>query len=712
MYCPKCSLKLRYLDAPTVTHCTLCDSELKYSMSEIFTVNGKFNLVRETRVHQQIMATQINKVLHAKKSILLVEGGTGLGKSFAYLVPTILAGKRMVITTAKKALQDQLYNKDIPYVLNKLGLHKKLNVILYKGASNYACPKLSRLVPATQREKYKQFINTAFKNGHPADLVNWKGKDPFWLSKIHTGNCIYKNNPHEKKDNCPHHKLCNYSGANANNADIIVTNHAILCLDAKLGISTNPLLGEYDTLVVDEAHQLPEIIAETWKAPITGTALHSMLTHIVDPITCVDCNLVDTPTWQAITQKTEATMQAYNSYTNNMLQQTGTKTKTITVGKIPANLDNLITNLNTLNGLLARMLLSLHTYNKTSQQKDLNDTIQRLTISSKQLKVTDDSLQLLLEAYKNPATDIVMAVEDSKLVLYNVNATKHMHHYWANINHNILTSATLITKNKNHPDAFNYIIRALGLPTDEKLKTYKAVHPSTFDIQTNAMLYAPLHLPLAAYEPTARKIWCKAIADEIKALTDITNGNAFVLFTARKDLDDIHQYMPDNIKYIRQAGNSAEALKQYQAHPGSVLFGLKTYWEGIDIPGDRLKMVIIPKLPFTAATQPHIKALMDRSSNGFKSILIPHMTFDMRQGTGRLLRRTTDKGIVAILDPRIWTGTSNIQTHVARITSISNATVKKPMGYGDTLINVLGYTKRKAITLHTVRKFAATAWPI
>jgi ATP-dependent DNA helicase DinG len=282
----------------------------------------------------------------------------------------------------------------------------------------------------------------------------------------------------------------------------------------------------------------------------------------------------------------------------------------------------------------------------------------------------------------------------------------------------VFVSATLAVNKK-----FDYFKKRIGLDLtplpkvtvvrktfvgdiDAKYNIVERFYESPFDYSRQARLYTPRYTyntPIPNPSDQAnRDSWLKAISMEILRLCRYSDGDAFVLFTAKTDLRDVKMMTEEHFKsyglhLLAQQDEGAEALlEEYRNTPKSVLFGLKSFWEGIDVVGEKLRLVIIPKLPFPNQSDAVIKEMVKRAGKSwFHDVYVPKMIFDLRQGTGRLIRSTTDKGVIAILDTRLWTATSNPEAHAANWDKLEKKIAAKkpygPTGYGKMIVLSLGF---------------------
>ena len=706
MKCEKCGFIIPFNDAPGLTHCTMCGIPLAPDMADIFE-HKKYGIVTEVRPTQVSLAQDIEEVLNQDKGTLLAEGGTGIGKSFAYVIPALLKeGKRIVISTAKKTLQDQLYQKDIPYLINKLGL--KVSYEIYKGKSNYACWKLvkSKTIPEEDRTAFKTFIDIAKSQKQPADVANWPGTKPNWWYSIDGENCMLGSK-------CPHYDHCL---PQPKHSRVVVTNHSLVALDMK--IAPGSLLGPYDILIIDEAHQLPDALRSAWTISVTEKGLQRLkklfendtaLRGLVDDLGIITARAL---MGQFVTL--QKTYTAVIKFVKKMAKSNGA----FDASTATEPLKEMRTAAETIGIKLFKMLTEIErAYAAKANLNSLYEPDELLAIQSRLLKLYKRVVNVtnLVTATINgdPTVDpnesntFISIVDDTGIHLKPLLIGKLVAPRIKGIRHKIFLSATLAVNEK-----FDYAAEELGLTQEQTIST--SIYHSAFDINKQAILYMPTTTPLPAYSNTEeREPWVRAMASEIVQLTRATKGDAFVLFTAHSDMNEIAQEVDGIIpNLIVQDGDTTALLTKYKNTKGAVLFGLKTFWEGVDIPGNKLKLVIIPKLPFPHPKDPIIAGMCEIAGDKwFNKVLVPRMLFDMKQGVGRLLRTKFDKGVVAILDVRGWTGTKSTELHMKRLQQIKYAPTKQPIGYGLKLVQTLGYANRIADNFEVCEKFINKFFP-
>jgi ATP-dependent DNA helicase DinG len=702
MRCPKCAILIPYNKAPDLENCAVCGSKFTPQVRDVLEF-GKFGIAKEVRPTQIALGQDVEEILHTKAGgVLLAEGGTGIGKSFAYLIPALLAeDKRVVIATAKKTLQDQLAEKDVPFLIEKMKRPVKFS--LYKGKSNYGCWKLAKAVPPEDREKYNRFVAQARVDGHPADIAKWRGQRPWWWPRVSVDNCMLKR--------------CEFAGQckpAPKNDDVVITNHHLLALDMRLGPGS--LLGPYNLLIIDEAHQAPEAYRSAYSHEVTFKGLDrlrssfkkdDMLRGIIDDL--------GNTTVKQLNQKLDDLKKSFEDL-HKQARRASDDAGKVRPEQLEDVLDTFAANASFLHKKNVADMGELKEYlddsfNGNVELSDVYSTDEFMVILSRMLnrgkkyeRLISFAEQVQSSVSAGSATSYITTMDERGLKVQPLNIGDFIGPNLRTVSHKVIMSATLAMGND-----FSYSKNLFGIGKKEGLteeqskeKVVEKIYSSPFDLDKQAVMYLPRHLELPAHQglPDRRVRWISDVANEIAQLVGATNGDAFVLFSAKADMNEVlaelgpHVWTNLGLNLIVQDGEATAALDEYKETPGSVLFGLKSFWEGVDIAGDRLKLVIIPKLPFPNPKDPIVSALCEVAGrNSFMEVMVPRMVFDMKQGVGRLIRTQSDRGFVAILDVRVWTGTSNEGTHAKRMKTIDLDTQKKRMGYGKKLLDTLGYRK-------------------
>lgn len=668
MRCPKCRNVIHYADMPNKDDlaCTMCRNPMVPTAQDVLQ-DGLFSIAREIRPTQVKLAQDVERVFRKKEgATLLAEGGTGIGKSFAYLIPALLSSNagRIVISTAKKALQHQLAGSaskpgDIPFLLDRMNVRRKF--ALYKGNGNYACWHLEEEVPAgIEREAYKKFIQVSRGSGTPADLANWPGSKPFWWHKVTVENCVRRNS-------CSDAGNCR---VNPKDFDVLVVNHHILSIDllSSEGLPGR-LLGFYDTLIVDEAHNLPDAFRSIHTQSISPTYVEKQkskfkkdnATHGV----LADSGI--TTTKRVLNQYDDLEgavnallLSAYKAAED----QNGTISDTAPLlsafADVSESLGVLTMTLTHIFEYAEKAYADSQTYTDgTTSPGKLHAVMARVKRYGRSLA----RVKSLLSELEREATFDDHVPQGKFLIIYNEEGLhakplmvgELLGPPMKRMRHKVITSATLAQGGN-----FEYTKSLFGV--DEAVER---IYDSPFDTQTQSVLYMPTDIIPPQHQNTERRDeWIEAIGEEIYKITTGLDGNVFVLFSARGDMNEVARYIGDRMRdaklnLVVQEDNADHSESEYRNNPRSVLFGLKSFWEGVDIPGDKLRGVIIPKLPFPYAGDPIMRALDKKLGRDFFSkVYIPLMMIDLKQGVGRLLRSKDDRGMLAILDPRAWTGSS------------------------------------------------------
>lgn len=705
MKCIECLFQVSGNKAPNLRHCVTCGRLLVPSARDILEHNC-YKLVKEVRTEQVRMAADVEGLLQKSEGTLLAEGGTGLGKSYAYTIPALahlieLAQRdkgdpesfRVIIATAKKSLQAQLYN-DMPRICETLNIPEAAkSIVLYKGQNNYACWKLASAVPEHERVAFNTFIDAAKKAGHPADLMDWPGARPMWWDAINLENCPLG-------IGCEHYLECR---PRVKDANIIITNQHLLGLDLTM-FQPGWLLGPYTFLIVDEAHHLTKAMRDLLSSTLR-----------IDSLAKASRNLQSDPHMQNLIVETGGGRISATKLAEGIDEACKSVRELITTAVATADQThryraaNFTTSFESCHDLIDTALTSLIPIHdellknygivKSLGVQDEHDAGYYLAMLNKFSRILKPvtAAKTFIEKHLDPNTIqkyITVArdtAEDTSLHITPINVGPIVGPILQQVKHKVFVSATLSLNGD-----FSYFKEDLGIPTAQG-----NVYKSPFNIAKSVALYLPpWDMPLPAHGDTPeRKEWVAAISEEIRQLCCLTKGGVFVLFSAEKDMTDVETYLGPalldaGLDLFVQRGEVTRLIDNFRATSRGVLFGLKSIWEGVDIVGDQLRCVIIPKLPFPNPNDPVIASqtelVTSAGENAFARVSLPAMFTDMRQGTGRLIRSATDKGIIAILDVRVWTG--SLKDHDKRLAKVKADPQHKRLGYGKELLDILGFT--------------------
>ncbi len=571
--------------------------------------------------------------------------------SLAYIVPIVRSGKVAIVSTANKALQEQLFYKDIPFVQKHI---KHFAAALVKGVSNYTC--LDRVENErvgmqfhTKNREFKRLLDII----HDPELTFTGDFETlgFQLPGDIRGRVS------TDSDQCAWSK-CNFFSEcyvrqmreRAVMAQVTVVNHTLLLLDAAIG---GFLLPERDVIVLDEAHHLEEEATRSFTVTISPTQIQTLLAQrmlkdhsqlsLQDQVFKAAQN-----TWARLAQVADP---GYKGRVNL---------------EVPLE-----------EGLhLATTIADLADSLRKQRPKDMPEKEEQ--IFDKLLKRTqnlaEDIRIVFSVAHPSKFVYYVERVVAAGSPIFQLQASaapldvttwlKERLFDKCNV---VCTSATLATigPNPSKPEDkgpnFSYFRRRVGLDPVERPDVLESILPLTFDYESNALLYLPRDLPEPTYG-TGADDYMKAIAREMFRLVKLSHGRAFLLFSSKRMLDRAYELMSPHLSYplLKQGDMTRlELTRRFRTEEGSVLFGLKSFWEGVDIAGDALSLVVIDKLPFDPPDDPvheaRVAQMKAAGENWFGTYVLPQAVLRLKQGLGRLLRTREDRGVMAILDTRLYT---------------------------------------------------------
>lgn len=561
---------------------------------------------------------------------LVVEAGTGTGKTFAYLAPAILSGHKVIISTGTKNLQDQLFLRDLPVLRNALGTPFK--AALLKGRSNYLC--LHRLDKAPQDsrartrevdellERVRSWSNST-QTGDIAELCDIPEQTPLWpLITSNNDNCLGQE--------CPHVKDCYLLEARrqAQEADLVVINHHLLCADFALKArGFGELLPTADAFIIDEAHQLPEVAGDFFGLSISSRQLLELAR---DAETAYHADIRDMP---VLLEKTAALTKGCR----DLRLLFGLDSRRGTWQELEADAA-LFAGLGVVTQTLEIMEKGLDA--ASGRSKDLDDCLERTQV-----------LQELWQRILKGDTQEEVRWFETYSQSFHLNATpldvaerfaKAMSNHPATW---IFTSATLAVGGD-----FEHFSRQLGLSAPRT-----GLWDSPFDYQQQALWYVPRGLP----EPSAAD-YTQAVVDVAIPVLEASRGRAFMLFTSHRALRLAESLLRARISFplfVQGDAPKAELIERFRASGDGILLGTSSFWEGVDVKGAALSCVIIDKLPFASPGDPVLQARLDamkkRQENPFISYQVPQAAIALKQGAGRLIRDQDDRGVLMLCDPRL-----------------------------------------------------------
>ncbi|WP_226691343.1 MULTISPECIES: ATP-dependent DNA helicase [Rodentibacter] len=582
------------------------------------------------RAEQLEMALAVGETI-AQKSTLVVEAGTGTGKTFAYLAPALVFGKKTIISTGSKNLQDQLFNRDLPAIKKALNFPGK--IALLKGRANYLClERLDQVIAQgvlgdksvlADLSKIRKWNNST-KTGDFTECIELAEDSPIIPQLTSTiESCL--------GTDCPNYSECYVANARkkALSADLVVVNHHLFFADMAVKESGfGELIPNAEVIIFDEAHQLPDIASQYFGQSLTSRQLFDL---------CKDINIV---------YRTEL----------KDLQQLGAISDTLL--KVVQDFRLLLGEGNNVRGNWREL------YSQSAVKKAFELLQEKIDFLSEVIKSALGRSQMLDSIFER-----VESIKNQLKRLADTNIVGYC--YWFEANGRqfglhitpltvadkfgeqlstkeaawIFTSATLEVGG-----SFNHFCQRLGI----KNATQKILQ-SPFNYSEQSLLCVPRYLPNTNQSHTL-----KSLGKMLLPVIETNQGRCFVLCTSYSMMRGLAEYFRENseLSVLLQGETSkGKLLEQFTQESHSVLVATSSFWEGVDVRGDALSLVIIDKLPFTAPDEPLLKARIEdcrlQGGDPFNDIQIPEAVIALKQGVGRLIRDVTDRGVVIICDNRL-----------------------------------------------------------
>ena len=587
-----------------------------------------------SRPQQLEMAQAIAEAISTNRQ-LITEAGTGTGKTYAYLVPALLAGGKVVISTGTKNLQDQLYQRDLPTVRDALKV--PVSTALLKGRSNYLCHHHLERAQSdgrfTTREDARHLARIVkfagiTQTGDKSEASNVPETASVWMQVTSTrDNCLGQE--------CPHHKDCFVLKARkeAMRADVVVVNHHLFFADLMLrdeGLAE--LLPACNTVIFDEAHQLPETASLFFGESIST----SQLTELARDTRLEAAN--SARDFTALHAATDALDKAARDLRLAFKQNEG-RMNASAMENWPGWTDAILAledRLQQLNKLLQQ---------QAERSEELENCWQRGQALAQKIMEWQDLQQVgkvrWLEIFHHS-----VQLNTTPLSIAEIFADQIKGHprAW------IFTSATLSVKQD-----FSHYQSEMGLPDAQT-----ACWESPFNYPEQALLYVPRNMPDPNH-PDYTEAVIKATLPLIKA----SNGRAFLLFTSLRAMQRAHDILMAQLErnqiefplMLQGEGSRNELLDRFRQHGNAILLGSQSFWEGVDVRGEALSLVVIDKLPFASPDDPVLAArlaqITRQGRNAFMEYQLPRTVINLKQGAGRLIRDETDRGVLMICDPRL-----------------------------------------------------------
>jgi len=587
-----------------------------------------------SRPQQVEMAQAIAEAISANRQ-LIAEAGTGTGKTFGYLVPALLAGGKVVISTGTKNLQDQLYQRDLPTVRDALKV--PVSTALLKGRANYLChhhleraQSDGRFTSRDDARHLARIIKFAgiTQTGDKSEASNVPETAHVWMQVTSTrDNCLGQE--------CPHHKDCFVLKARkeAMRSDVVVVNHHLFFADLMLrdeGLAE--LLPACNTVIFDEAHQLPE----TASLFFGETVSTSQLTELARDTRMAAAN--SAKDFTALPTATDALDKAARDLRLAFKQNEG-RMNASAMENWPGWTDAMLAledRLQQLNRLLQQ---------QAERSEELENCWQRGQALAQKIMEWQDRQQVgkvrWLEIFHHS-----IQLNTTPLSIAEIFADQIKGHprAW------IFTSATLSVKQD-----FSHYQSEMGLPDAQT-----ACWESPFNYPKQALLYVPPNMP----DPN-HPDYTEAVVQAALPLIKASNGRAFLLFTSLRAMQRAYDILTAELEsnqtefplMLQGEGSRNELLDRFRQHGNAILLGSQSFWEGVDVRGEALSLVVIDKLPFASPDDPVLAArlaqITRQGRNAFMEYQLPRTVINLKQGAGRLIRDETDRGVLMICDPRL-----------------------------------------------------------
>jgi ATP-dependent DNA helicase DinG len=607
----------------------------------------------EPREGQRRMAAAVATVIE-ESGTLLAEAGTGTGKTLAYLIPAILSRQRVLVSTGTKNLQEQIFFKDLPWLRESLGV--SFTATLMKGRTNYLC--LHRW------ENYRDAVdgNTGTngrlieigdhvllpviqewaartKTGDRAELRDLPEDLPLWKEiSADADSCL--------GTDCPRYGDCYLTlmRQRAAESDVVIVNHHLLCADASVRQSAyGEVIPSCPTLVVDEAHQLEDVATQYFgvafsnfrvddlvrdaarllpTAPLEIEQIHEAsraLTHINDRSAVFFAAL-------SLARATNASTDARVRYTSEAMADCTEEGLMLATAfdELERSLDK----------------------RRPGADEELDEAISSIVRRARDLRqdlrfllrADDESFVFYLE-HRGLGTFLRASPVDVSRIIRDA--------LFDRFRSTVLTSATLAVEGR-----FDYIKGRLGIGEADELRV-----PSEFDFKQQTLLYLPRRMP-----PPKSPTFAEPVARETIALLTRSRGRAFVLFTSYRILRTVQPLVEMALPYpilVQGTAPRSALIDEFRSTPNAVLLATSSFWQGVDVVGDSLSCVVIVKLPFASPGDPvtsaRIEAINARGGDAFAEYQVPLAILSLQQGLGRLIRHRSDRGVLAVLDPRLAT---------------------------------------------------------
>jgi ATP-dependent DNA helicase DinG len=645
-------------------------------MQEIFGHDGliaKAHPEYEHRPGQIQMAEAVMRAFEQRRH-LIVEAGTGTGKTLAYLVPAIAAacgsGARVVISTGTKNLQEQLMDKDIPFLQDVLPA--KFRAAVMKGRNNYACLhriKRAETMPVLegldQIDHFDEVIRWVTKTdtGDRAELGSLPENLPFWRHiDARSDTCLGQQ--------CPDFEPCYITRMRqrAIDADIVVVNHHLFFADLALRNGAyGAVLPDYAAVILDEAHQIEDVASEYFGAQVSNYQIDDLLNDVGG------LKIEDNETNRELTRISARIQRFADMFWLSFREGRGLEGRFSLASAMRGGGPTRGPQTGSPGGVGAvregadyesqAEMPANSPQDAGAPYHALDNALNRLETTLDVLKDAPADVESILRRARQLRFDLnfIVRAEDKKFVYWIERRGRGtflraspidvsgllQEKLFEKVPTVVLTTATLSSAGN-----FNFIRERLGLDEAEEM-----IAESIFDFEHQAVLYLPERMP----DPRSPQ-WAAAAAAEVIKIVNATAGRAFVLSTSLSGMKELFERAAPELDYpcfVQGSASKGALLKTFRNTPSAVLFATSSFWQGVDVRGEQLSCVIIDKLPFAVPSDPVVAArqryIEEQGGSSFYEYSVPQAIISLKQGLGRLIRSTTDRGVLAVLDPRLRT---------------------------------------------------------
>jgi len=586
----------------------------------------------EHRRSQLCMAEFVDEAFRNKRH-LLVEAGTGTGKTLAYLIPAIRSGRRVVISTATKSLQEQLYTKDVPFVQKHFA--PELKVAVMKGRANFLC-----------RQKVHQMEGQPILKG--MEELDWFTQIRDWERLTETGDrteLTFLPDDAElwskldaRRDTCTGQKCAEFDRCfvtamhrRAADADLIIVNHHLFFADLALHQDDfGSILPEYSAVIFDEAHEIEDVASDYFGRQVSTYRFEELTRDAEQAMRITQQGRP--PLLRRVSRlrdKVRDFFELMPAAEGRMAFESGARAAFLEGHR--TSYEAVIEAVKALETDIAAL---------PSRPEEL------LVIARRAAELRRETAFLFESNEKNYVYWLERRGKGVFVAATPIDVSSILReHLFEAFDTIIMTSATLAVSGR-----FDYLKQRLGIQVAQE-----SVLPHEFDYGRQALLYIPTELP-----DVRNPAFVQKAADEISRLLKLTEGRAFCLFTSYGQMNQIFELVRSRVQFpllLQGTAPRMALLERFRTTPGAVLFATSSFWQGVDVPGEQLSCVIIDRLPFAVPTDPvvaaRVRTLTEDGRNAFAEYQVPEAVLALKQGFGRLIRARTDRGVLAILDNRI-----------------------------------------------------------